>query len=239
MRDGSMCICGWLPVQLRLHIRRRQCPRCCRRGLPRLLCPLPPQLCIRASCHPSRRPADHRVRPPLRCPPSSRLASLRPCRASHPAPRPQLTCRVSVAVVCVCGEHQRAVPRAGNCYDLLLRGNSVSGVYLIQPLNATASFSVYCDQTTDGGGWTVFQQRVGEAAFRVGGAGGHDARGRADATDFYRFVVGLFGWLRGACPVRSRSLETACAARGVRTCLVSALWAPRRVFGWVWTTCTC
>ncbi len=55
--------------------------------------------------------------------------------------------------------------RAVHCHDALLRGalNSEnqrgSGVYTIQPIGAPAPFAVLCDQTTDGGGYNVFQQR--------------------------------------------------------------------------------
>ena len=42
-----------------------------------------------------------------------------------------------------------------DCQDYLCVGHTTSGVYRVTPRGTCKGFDVYCDMTTDGGGWLV------------------------------------------------------------------------------------
>ena len=72
-----------------------------------------------------------------------------------------------------------------NCGELYKSGKQTDGVYSINP-DGSGAFDVFCDQTTAGGGWTVFQKRLhGSVDFY---------RGWADYKNGFGILTGEF-WL--------------------------------------------
>ncbi|XP_029308901.1 LOW QUALITY PROTEIN: angiopoietin-related protein 4 [Cottoperca gobio] len=71
--------------------------------------------------------------------------------------RPSLRNSNTDAQSAVAEQRDSPVEMASDCHELFLRGETTSGVYTIQPINAEP-FKVFCEMTAEGG-WTVIQRR--------------------------------------------------------------------------------
>ncbi|XP_021068749.1 microfibril-associated glycoprotein 4 isoform X2 [Mus pahari] len=68
-----------------------------------------------------------------------------------------------------------------DCDDIYAQGYQEDGVYLIYPYGPSVPVPVFCDMTTDGGKWTVFQKRFnGSVSFFRGWSDYKLGFGRAD-----------------------------------------------------------
>ncbi|CAH6786217.1 microfibril-associated glycoprotein 4 isoform X1 [Phodopus roborovskii] len=93
-----------------------------------------------------------------------------------------------------------------DCDDIYAQGYQADGVYLIYPSGPSVPVPVFCDMTTEGGKWTVFQKRFnGSVSFFRGWNDYKLGFGRADGE----YWLGKVGPQGRDCP-SAKFLLTSC-----------------------------
>uniref|UniRef100_G3U7Q2 Microfibril associated protein 4 n=1 Tax=Loxodonta africana TaxID=9785 RepID=G3U7Q2_LOXAF len=97
-----------------------------------------------------------------------------------------------------------------DCDDIYAQGYQTDGVYLIYPSGPSVPVPVFCDMTTEGGKWTIFQKRFnGSVSFFRGWNDYKRGFGRADGE----YWLGKPGQAAGVGAQSARSLLTNCHPR--------------------------
>jgi hypothetical protein len=98
------------------------------------------------------------------------------------------------------GPRMRKSSFAVSCLALLNSGDNTSGIKMLRPAGSTAPIEVYCDMTTDGGGWMLVARSVAGGTGTFGwttaaGSASNDAAAYSmgSTLSFFTWTSVLFG----------------------------------------------